>query len=314
MEQTLWKTLLQIVDLASEFEGVVDYCCFKPGGDDSIAFNSINKKYAPDQQICVLLSDKAALPGFGALLKLDPIFKLKVLSNRILSDADLSFLNLYLPYCFLSRLAKQHKRAMSVAHFAQSLDGKIATKSGDSRWIGNEENLNHAHRMRALCDAIIIGKNTLASDLPRLTVRRVEGRNPKRVIIGSAIGNYQSLMECCPDPIIVIGKEASAQNGQIQYFRLNATDGKISSLDILKCLYQQGIKTVYIEGGTITTSHFLKEGAVDILQLHLAPYLFGSGKPGFVLPEIDEVDESIQFQHFSFYPIGDSVMFVGQPN
>ena len=96
--------------------------------------------------------------------------------------------------------------------------------------------------------------------------------------------------------------------------QLKAVDGKIKSLDILNCLFQQGIKTVYIEGGAITTSNFLNDGAVDILQLHLSPYLFGSGKQGIVLPDIDKIDESVQFQNFSFFTVGDSVMFVGQPN
>ena len=89
---------------------------------------------------------------------------------------------------------------------------------------------------------------------------------------------------------------------------------KIKSLDILNCLFQQGIKTVYIEGGAITTSNFLNDRAIDILQLHLSPYLFGSGKQGIVLPDIEKIDESIQFQNFSFFTVGDSVMFVGQPN
>ena len=186
---------------------------------------------------------------------------------------------------------------------------------GDSRWIGNEENLNHAHRMRALCDAILIGKNTLKSDLPKLTVRRVEGRNPKRVVIGSANVDFSSLIECCPDPILVIGKDASKKkNGQLQYQCLEPSGGKIKSMDILHCLYQQGIKTVYIEGGAITTSGFLKDRAIDILQLHFSPFLFGSGKQGVVLPAISEVNESIRFQDFSYFPVGDTVMFVGQPD
>ncbi len=314
MEQLIWKTLLQILDQASRFDGVVDYCCFKLDDADSISINSISKGFDPAQLIAVPLSEKGGYSNFGAVLRLAGISGLKVESNQILSSEELIFLNLYLPYCLLPIIAKQQKRTISIAHFAQSLDGKIATEKGDSRWIGNDENLKHAHRMRALCDAIIIGKNTLASDLPRLTVRRVEGKNPARVIIGSTDGSFKSLTECCSDPIIVIGKEASTQNGQIQYHQLKSVDGKIKSLDILNCLFQQGIKTVYIEGGAITTSNFLNDGAIDILQLHLSPYIFGSGKQGIVLPNIDEIDESIQFQNFSFFTVGDSVMFVGQPN
>ncbi len=314
MEQPIWKTLLQIADQVTNFDEVVDYCCFKLDDADSVSINSISENYDSDQLIGVRLSEKQKLSNFGAILNFVGICSLKVESNQILSSEALLFLNLYLPYCLLPAIAKQQNRTISIAHFAQSLDGKIATKKGDSRWIGNEENLKHAHRMRALCDAIIIGNNTLSSDLPKLTVRRVEGKNPTRVILGSADGSFKSLTECCSDPIIVIGKEASTQNGQIQYHQLKSVDGKIKSLDILNCLYQQGIKTVYIEGGAITTSNFLKDGAIDILQLHLSPFLFGSGKQGIVLPDIEKIDESIQFQNFSFFTVGDSVMFVGQPN
>jgi diaminohydroxyphosphoribosylaminopyrimidine deaminase/5-amino-6-(5-phosphoribosylamino)uracil reductase len=314
MKQSIWKTLLQIAVQVSEFDGVVDYCCFKLDDADSISINDISVGFDSNQLIAVQLSEKREFSNFAAVLKLEGITDLKVESNQILSSEEIILLNLYLPYCFLSVIAKQQKRTISIAHFAQSLDGKLATRKGDSRWIGNDEHLKHAHRMRALCDAIIIGKNTLANDLPRLTVRKVEGENPTRVIIGSANGSFKSLTECCSDPIIVIGKkEASSQNGQIQYHQLKSVDGKIKSHDILNCLFQQGIKTVYIEGGAITTSNFLNDGAIDVMQLHLSPYLFGSGKQGIVLPNIDEIDESIQFQNFSFFTVGDSVMFVGQP-
>ena len=314
MNQNFWKTILQLANQVSVFTEYVAFVCFEKNGIAPVHVNEIPKEIELGNWVYVSLNEENKKEGFGAVFSLDGILKIEVISNKIFSHEEISFLKLYLPYCFLSQLAKKRKRAVTIAHFAQSLDGKIATNSGASQWIGNEENLIHAHRMRALCDAIIIGKNTLVNDAPKLTVRRVEGENPMRVVIGSPKSDFSSLMDCCSDPILVIGKEASDQNGQIRYHCLNANEGKIESADILKCLYEQGLKTVFIEGGSITTSNFLNDKAIDILQLHFSPSIFGSGKQGIELPEIKRVDESIRFDQFSFVTVSDSIMFIGQPN
>ncbi len=70
-----------------------------------------------------------------------------------------------------------------VAHLGQSVDGRIATRSGDSRYVTGPENLLHLHRMRALSDAIVVGARTVEADDPQLTTRLVRGRSPTRVII-----------------------------------------------------------------------------------------------------------------------------------
>ena len=84
---------------------------------------------------------------------------------------------LYLPYCF-SRPGE-----LAVAHIGQSLDGRIATENGESRWITGEADLLHCHRMRTIADAVLVGARTVRADDPQLTVRRCAGDNPLRVII-----------------------------------------------------------------------------------------------------------------------------------
>ena len=308
----LWTILLALKRKVAEYSGVLDYCCFNPKSVEPILINELPEK-KPDQYVLVQKPSIELSHQSGTHFLLREYSETGLLGNQLLSQSEIDFLKIYLPYCFLSQVADEKKRTVSVAHFAQTLDGKIATDKGDSRWIGNEENLDHAHRMRALCDAILIGKHTLKNDFPKLTVRRVEGEHPKRVVLASPESNFSSLLDSHHDPIIVLGKEASTQNGRIFYHQLDAENGCIKSGDILECLYQQGIKTVYIEGGAFTTSNFVKDRSLDILQLHLSPCLFGSGKPAVILPGIDEVEEGIRFRNFSFHKIGDTIMFVGQP-
>ena len=223
------------------------------------------------------------------------------------------FLATYLPYCFLSLRARQQQRAVTIAHFAQSLDGKIATQEGHSRWIGNEENLVHAHRMRALCDSILIGSRTLNADHPALTVRLVEGENPRKVVLCSTEGDFSSLRAESSSSVLVIGTGEDPCVENATYCQLpSGENDRIASNDILRHLYAQGLYTVYVEGGATTTSYFLQEGAVDILQLHVAPLIFGSGLDSFSLPGITTVDEAIRFAPFYYKPIGDAFMFVGE--
>jgi diaminohydroxyphosphoribosylaminopyrimidine deaminase/5-amino-6-(5-phosphoribosylamino)uracil reductase len=78
-------------------------------------------------------------------------------------------LDLYLPYCF------SRPPGLAVAHIGQSLDGRIATENGESRWITGEADLLHCHRMRAIADAVLVGAHTVRADDPQLTVRRCAG-------------------------------------------------------------------------------------------------------------------------------------------
>src|SRR5262245_16138801 len=105
----------------------------------------------------------------------------------IAEDARRAVVELYLPIC--SAVAS---RPITIGHLGQSLDGFIATLAGESRWVTGQENLLHMHRLRALCDAVVVGAGPVAADDPQLTTRLVPGPNPLRVVLdpGRRLGDH----------------------------------------------------------------------------------------------------------------------------
>ncbi|MEO0779438.1 MAG: RibD family protein [Bacteroidota bacterium] len=315
MKQTLWKGLLFLTGQVKTWTGLPGYCSFDFGSQTLLLDQSLTA--TPDFPPLQLYFGSEVTPpqptdSRTAQLRWAGDFHWQILTGGQWPAEALQFVHAYLPYCFCSWIARREQRAISIAHFAQTLDGKIATETGYSRWIGNEENLKHAHRMRALCDAILIGRSTLDQDQPRLTVRHVSGPNPRRIVLGSRLADYSCLLDAALESVMVIGTEKRGAENLIEYCSLPCENDRLRGLPILQYLFQKGCQSVYIEGGTQTTSNFIKDRAVDILQLHLSPQIFGSGRPAFILPTIDKVEDAVQFTNFHYQTVGDTLMFVGQ--
>ena len=311
-----WQALLLLAERVRESPETIDFCFINVAVARPEVY--INRRPIPDPNstlILAIVNPEVAIDHHqatvfyleGSVMVLDYVYEI--------DEEAIDFLGTYMPYCFLPIQARQRKRTVAIAHFAQSLDGKIATLEGDSKWIGNEENLVHAHRMRALCDSILIGSHTLNADHPALTVRLVEGGNPHKVVLCSSESDFSSLQADTSTPVLIIGTCEDPGIEHTTYAQLPAgPNGRIAGRDILQYLYSLGLYSVYVEGGPMTTSHFLQERSIDIVQLHIAPLIFGSGLESFSLPSISTVDEAIQFDQFYYKPIGDTFMFVGEIN
>ena len=218
----------------------------------------------------------------------------------------------YLDTILANHLSSKLQRCVSVGHFAQSLDSKIATAQNDSKWIGNSENQMHAHRMRALCDGIIVGKNTFTLDNPSLNVRHVEGPDPIKIIIGGIGAEVEKMLNTRKDEILAVTNQNIKVNSNIDLLTIPCDKhGYMECADILLGLYHKGIKSVYIEGGATTMSNFIESEVLDYLQVHIAPLIFGSGKDAFVLKEIKQVKEAVSFKNYDIYLIGGAPMFAG---
>jgi len=188
-------------------------------------------------------------------------------------------------------------RPWLLAQLGQSLDGCIATRSGDSNFVTGEASLLHLHRLRALCDAVLVGAGTVAADNPRLTTRRVRGAHPVRVVLDPAaqLDGRASLFHDAEAPTWWACDAQHAAQAQQRLAAVGAGGAKVLGVPglasptqgpgrLLHALQGLGLRSVLVEGGGITVSRLLAAGCIDRLHLVIAPVLIGSGRPGLKLP------------------------------
>jgi diaminohydroxyphosphoribosylaminopyrimidine deaminase/5-amino-6-(5-phosphoribosylamino)uracil reductase len=226
-----------------------------------------------------------------------------------ISASEINFIQLYLPYALMPYFAKKLHKTFTVSHLTQSLDGKIATCSGHSKWIGNEEDLIHTHCMRSLCDAIIIGNNTIKSDEPKLTVRNVNGPSPAKIIIGNTKSKLESLLLDLEQPLISFSNRNLYEHDN-RIKEIIISGDYISSADILSHLHSMGFHSVFIEGGAQTVSCFLRENKIDSFQIHISNKILGSGISAINLDAIETIDESISLKNTKHYHLGEEILLV----
>lgn len=179
--------------------------------------------------------------------------------------------------------------AFVVGHLGQSLDGFIATDDGKSFYVTGPENLDHMHRMRALADAVLVGARTVAQDDPRLTTRRVSGDNPVRVVLDPdrRLDPRHRLFVDGEAPVIVVCRQDLLKGGPargVELVGVRARPEGFDPRDVIEALDRRGIRRIFIEGGGITVSRFLAAGALDRLQIAVAPLIVGAGRRGITLP------------------------------
>lgn len=187
-------------------------------------------------------------------------------------------------------------RPFVVAQLGQSLDGRIATLSGESRYINCEEGLDHLHRLRAAVDAVLVGAGTVAADDPQLTVRRASGRSPARIVIDPK-GRLDSAGRWLEDdgaPRILIGAEPRIAPAGVETIVLPARDGQIAPAAIVAALAARGFRRLLIEGGARTISAFIDAGVVDRLHLIFGCVIIGSGQPGLQLQPLARLADSLR--------------------
>jgi diaminohydroxyphosphoribosylaminopyrimidine deaminase / 5-amino-6-(5-phosphoribosylamino)uracil reductase len=188
-------------------------------------------------------------------------------------------------------------RPFVVAQLGQSLDGRIATVTGESRWINGTCALDHLHRIRTRVDAVIVGIGTVLADDPQLTVRRVPGTSPARVVIDPR-GRLPADCRCmAPAPerrILVRTGPGHAVPPGAEEIHVPARDGRLQPAAVLAALGARGFRRILVEGGAHTISSFIEAGCVDRLHVLVAPMIIGSGKPGLAMAPIASLDKALR--------------------
>jgi diaminohydroxyphosphoribosylaminopyrimidine deaminase / 5-amino-6-(5-phosphoribosylamino)uracil reductase len=225
-----------------------------------------------------------------------------------LPDEIVSQLDLYLPYCL------PRPGGLCVAHIGQSLDGRIATENGESRWVTGEADLLHCHRMRALADAVMVGARTVRADDPQLTVRRCAGRNPTRIIIDPELSlpdRHSVFCDSAAVTMVVAAQDCADSRGELPGREVLGVPRVGRLLDIASlraALSLRGLSVVFIEGGGITISRFLEAGCLDRLQIAIAPIIIGSGRPGIALAGDRPLDRAFR-PRIRRFNIGGDMLF-----
>ena len=192
---------------------------------------------------------------------------------------------------------------------ATSLDGRIATASGESKWITGEAARLEGHRLRAAHDAILVGVETVLADDPELTVR-LPGRpvdQPLRVVLDSRLRTPATAKVARGDTLILTAAEP-APVGSAAVERVEARDGRPTPAAALAAIRRKGAASVLIEGGGQVAASFLRAGLVDRLEWFRAPILLGGeGRPCVAALALENLADAPTFRRLSAEPVGDDL-------
>lgn len=219
----------------------------------------------------------------------------------------------------LGPITPHEDRPFVVVKYAQSLDGRIATATGDSKWISGERERAVSHALRARCDAIMVGVGTVLADDPQLTVRMVPGASPIRVVLDSTlrIAADAKVLDDDAATIVVTTERASrdkrdlvASKGAGVRVARRCGDG-VDLADALKVLRRAGIRSLLVEGGAKVITSLLKQGLVDRVIVSIAPKLLGTGTEGVGDLGTRSVADGMTLSDRSVHVVGDDILIAG---
>jgi riboflavin-specific deaminase-like protein len=206
-------------------------------------------------------------------------------------------------------------------HYAQTLDGRIATRTGHSQWISGEASLRLAHELRASHQAVLVGVGTILADNPRLTVRLAAGRSPRRIVVDSTLRlplDAHVLTDGAAETLLAT--TARAPEGRLRTVRRCGAEvlvvgqdraGCVDLGDLLRRLARLGVSSVLLEGGRGLITSALRERLVDRLVVCIAPKVIGSGIEAVGDLDIRRLGEALTFARASFTALGQDVIFDG---
>jgi 3,4-dihydroxy 2-butanone 4-phosphate synthase/GTP cyclohydrolase II len=219
----------------------------------------------------------------------------------------------------LGAVAPRHDRPYVVLKYAQTLDGRIATRSGDSKWISGDEERRLSHALRGSCDAVLVGVGTVLTDDPRLTVRMVPGASPIRVVLDSTL-------RMPPDARVLDGSAwtvamTTARSRPARRLELKRQGvavpvlapgpGGVDLSGALRWLEENGIESLLVEGGARVITSMLAAGVVDRLIVSVAPTVIGSGTEAVGDLGVRSVATGLRLTDRSVHRVGRDLLISG---
>ncbi len=213
---------------------------------------------------------------------------------------------------------------------AQTLDGRLATSGGDSKWITDEFARKSAHQLRLKYDAVLVGRKTLNNDDPKLSIRMnvvPKGKIPYRIVVGnpqkmklkSFIFNDEH-----PEKTIIITTKSDYEkcskktisffeNSKIEVMKVSSFRGGVNFREALMNLGMLGITSVLVEGGKSIISSFINQKIFDRFTIYIAPKLIGNGHNIFDNKGIKKISDAVEFKDMKFTILKNQIVFEGHP-
>jgi 3,4-dihydroxy 2-butanone 4-phosphate synthase/GTP cyclohydrolase II len=216
----------------------------------------------------------------------------------------------------LGRVSPPLDRPYLVLKYAQTIDGRIATRTGDSKWISSEAERRISHALRAACDAVLVGVGTVIRDDPQLTVRMVPGISPQRVVLDSTLRvplRAKVLQTDAPTTILSTdradhGRRSSLKARDVKVRLVAPGPDGVEVKAALAALREDGVESLLVEGGARVITSMLAAGVVDRLIVGVAPTIIGRGTESVGALGINRVVDGIRLTNRRMHALADDVL------
>ena len=203
-------------------------------------------------------------------------------------------------------------RPYIIVNAAMSVDGKISLVGGKRIKISNEEDFKRVHELRNSVDAILVGINTILMDNPKLTVKKKFVRNPKnptRIILDSKLRIPQDAKVLHQSGKTIIATTENSPNREINAEIIRCGKARVDLHCLLSKLWEKGIRSILVEGGSEVIASFLREKLIDEISVFVGSIIIGGNAPSLVGGEgAREEDEVIRLKMISCEKIGSGIL------
>jgi len=214
------------------------------------------------------------------------------------------------------------KEPFVVLKVAATLDGKIATRNGDSKWISGEASRRFVHQLRGQADGVLVGIGTVLRDDPLLTARGKGGSEPYRIVLDSRlkIPEEARVFERSPSKVILATTESAPQDKierletrGVRVFIIDSKEGRVDLRSFLSKLGEIGMMTLLVEGGSRVNGSFLDEGLIDKFFIFLSPKLIGDPEALGIFDGrgVSNLKEAVALKEIKTKRIGEDILVEG---